>query len=102
MGGGRSPTSPSGGGGVGASEEPARLPGIGGLFAGGFPQLKKAGGGVNTGRREPPPAISPGKAENLERTSFILLQGQAKGYGRITHFLPCNCPYRVMTFTGLL
>ena len=82
MGGGRSPTSPSGGGGggVGASEEPARLPGIGGLFAGGFPQLKKAGGGVNTGRREPPPAISPGKAENFERTSFILLQGQAKGY----------------------
>ena len=93
MGGGRSPTSPSGGGGagVGASEEPARLPGIGGLFAGGFPQLKKAGGGVNTGRREPPPAISPGKAENFERTSFIVLQGQAKFIdGRIAHFfLPC-------------
>ena len=62
MGGGRSPTSPSGG--VGASEpEPARLPGIGGLFAGGFPQLKKAGGAVNTGRRDPAPAISPGKTQ---------------------------------------
>ena len=81
MGGGRSPTSPSGGGGgggVGASEEPARLPGIGGLFAGGFPQLKKAGGGVNTGRREPPPAISPGKAENLEKRPLSYFKDKLK------------------------
>ena len=41
--------------------EPPRLPGIGGLFAGGFPQLKKAGD-----RDQPPrrPAAPPGKSNH--------------------------------------
>ena len=38
-----------GGGGGGAA--PGPLPGIGGLFAGGMPTLKKTSGGVSTGRK---------------------------------------------------
>jgi WAS/WASL-interacting protein len=48
--GGSGRPSPSGGDGGGGGGGGGRLPGIGGLFAGGMPQLKKTQGGVTTGR----------------------------------------------------
>lgn len=53
VGGRRTPgVSPAGSNGTkgGFSDPPARLPGIGGLFAGGMPTLKKTANGVKTGR----------------------------------------------------
>ena len=40
-----------GGGSGGGGAAPGPLPGIGGLFAGGMPTLKKTSGGVSTGRK---------------------------------------------------
>ena len=72
-----SPTEPNGSGfrnpnggsaaGSPAGGEPPRLPGIGGLFAGGFPQLKKAGE-----RGDPIPGRRPA-APNSGRARFISL-----------------------------
>jgi WAS/WASL-interacting protein len=47
---GSSGASPSGRSDTQSSQLPGPLPGIGGLFAGGIPTLKKTKGGINTGR----------------------------------------------------